>query len=1074
MRPYPLLKTLLAVGILAVSATAQTPGAPKRVSVAGQPEFVANCILSKVGYGMYRATESSSELTRIATTPAFNGGAAYAKGKYYGCDYDYDSNSNLTKLKWYVYDADTWQLESETDCPLDFSYIACDRTYDATTGRIYSINYDSTGNSIWLASTALADGTPNLIAQLSENVITIAAAPDGQLYGIDTTAKLWKISKTDAKLTLVGATNIIPDYNSDYTQSITIDPKTGLLYWAEFHTEGIFTATSAIYEVNTSTAVTRKVMDLPGNPELVGLYVADYAAAGVPGSADSLHATPQTPGSLQYSFSFKTPGASVDDVPLLPGESMQCAISIDGRVVETIDAMPGAQTATGIHTVTAGTHTLKITCSNPEGTGPAASIVFFAGWDLPSAVGNLKAEPLGNQAVISWNAPALGANGGDLRGPLTYEVVRMPGNVSLASGISGSTYTDNVADAGRYSYKVTATSPEGRGPAAESAPVVLGTFSLPYNCAFDTRDEFNLYTIVDVKSQGKVWNYDDQNKRLRHPWAIDNEIDDFAVSPALATDASKVYEISFDACQMVASYNEHVELWFGPSADPVLMTKVLDTGKLTEEPQTYKATVVPTGSGPHHFAFRSNTGKGGFMSYVDNVSMAECGLSSLPAEVSDVEVFGAPNGVLAVDIAFRAPSTDMRGQALASIIRCEVARDGNQSVKSFAAPQPGALLTFRDSGMAKGEHTYTIVTVTAEGSSLPVTVEAFAGEDLPLPPTDVTLSGSPGNRVITWTAPTRGQNGGNMEGLLSFKIERVVNGVAELIAEDLQETEYTDTWESESQAAVYYNVYSETPAGDSEGVSTSTYTAGRAYPLPYAESFTGGTPTAGPWDVEQVAGEQGSWTFTTSGQDPYCKAQDNDGGMATFDGYHSWTNGCELRLISPAIDFSQWADPKLTFWMYHFSGQGWSSTDPVNETMTVEVSADNGPFRKVSGADFPSYASKDGWQTHSLDLSDWKGTGNVRIAFRGRGAGCFNMHIDNISLDATEPFQSGLSTPESAGTVRTVGRTLSWAGLEGTLLVADAAGRIMALSHAPEGVMALEPGLYIVVIGNTNYKFIIK
>lgn len=182
-------------------------GTPLKVSTEGMPELVANCILSNPGYGMYslKAAEGKS-MHKLADTPAFEGGAVYVNGKYYACSYDYDSSHTLTMMKWYTYDALTWTLLSERDNPLDFSYIATDRTYDQSSGKVYSISYDKTGQSIWLSTTDVKTGTPTMIAPLQKDVITIAANKKGELYGIDTNANLYKISPADASLTLIGNT----------------------------------------------------------------------------------------------------------------------------------------------------------------------------------------------------------------------------------------------------------------------------------------------------------------------------------------------------------------------------------------------------------------------------------------------------------------------------------------------------------------------------------------------------------------------------------------------------------------------------------------------------------------------------------------------------------------------------------------------------------------------------------------------------------------------------------------------------------------------------------------------------
>lgn len=1072
------ISKILIPGLLAAtfSASAALPEAgPTRISYQGDPEIIGNCINSNPGYGMYSMRTSGSQLTKLAAVPAFHGSGVYVNGRYYGCDYDTDASYNISYVRWMVYDAQTWHCESTVECPKDYSCVAVDRTYDRTTGTVYSINYDRSGNAIWLATTSLADGSPTYIAPLSEDVLTIAAAPDGQLFGIDTTARLWKISKTDASLTLVGSTNIIPSYETNYPQSITIDPKTGKLYWAEFHTEGMFTAAAALYEVDTLTATAVKLHDIDGNPELMGIYIADYLGEGVPALPAEVAANPSAEGSLTYTFTFRLPTMTADG-GTLGGQTISAEVSLDGDLLDILEGTAGSILSSGPHTLTEGLHTLKVTAENAQGTSESAALLFFAGWDIPSAPGDLTLRASGNRASLSWSAPTEGARKGAIRNPITYEIVRLPDNTTLATGLTATQYVDEVAQAGRHAYEVRAVSPEGKSAPATTPYVGLGEYPVPYSTSFNTVDDFNLYTIVDVAGTDKVWNYDESNKRMRHPWCGDKATDDYAVSPAFSLDGDKAYKLSFNAYQMVDSYNEHVQLWHGSSPDPADMEMVLDTGKLPTEPTRYEAVFAPAATGPHYFAFRSNAPKNGFMSYVDDVELVESGISSVPAPVSDLKAVGAPDGVLRIDISFTAPTTTMRGAPLTELASIDII-DGpsGRQLHRFTSPAPGASLSWSDTEAEQGIHVYKVVARTAQGAGQEETVQGFAGIDVPNPVSDLEMTGETGAMTLSWNAPEAGVNGGNMQGVVAYRIDRVVNAVAQNIAEGLTATTLTDNWECDTQAFVYYTVTATTAVGDSDPVSTRTFAAGHPYSLPYAESFAGGHPSTEPWSVEQVVGAQGSWKITTKGEDPYVSAQDGDSGMATFDGYHSWTNGCELRLVSPALDFSEWNDPTLTFWMYHFNGQGWSDTDPVGETMTVEASAENEPFAKVAGADYESYAPKNGWTEHTLDLSALAGKGNVRLAFRGKGAGNFNIHIDNIKVEATQPYVSAAGTiGEEIFSVRSLAGTIGWSGAADGIRIFDINGRQIVESGADSGCARIAPGLYIVVSGNRTLKTIVK
>lgn len=1064
-------------GLYAVPSENKISKVPVRRSTSGRTELVANCLTSKPGYGMYSFyAESGLSMQKLADIPAFYGGAVYVNGKYYGADYDTDANSQLTYVRWYVYDAQTWQREKMVENPLDLTYIATDRTYDATTGTVYSIVYDKTGNSIQLATTSLNDGASTPIGKLEKDVITLTADDKGQLYGIDTSANLYRINKSNAALTLVGSTNIFEEYLSEYPQSIAYDPESKKILWAEFHTSGLFSVAAALYEVNPSNASTVKIADIPGSPELIGMYVTDYIAPDVPTAVTGLTITPASAGSLDYTIAFTAPSTTTDGSAITG--TMTIEISIDGDLMDIKEASAGQKVTCDPFTFTRGLHTVKITAENAAGSGAVMARVFFAGYDVPSAPTGVTLKYENGNATVSWKAPTEGAEGGIIRTPLTYDVVRMPGNVKVADRISATSFSEPISQAARYYYIITPYSAEGKGVAAESNSLVAGSCSVPFITSFDTQAEFDLWTTVDVTSGGKVWNYDEENHRLRHPWSIDNMMDDYIVSPPIKMDASKSYSVSFDAYQMVESYNEHVMLYFGPSADISKMTLILDTEKLPVDAKTFEATVAPAASGNSFIAFRSTAPRNGFMSYVDNVSITEKGSSNVAATVDNLVAKGADNGELKVNLSFTAPTKTMQGTALSGISHIDIIRgESTEPIKTFENPVPGSQLTWTDTSVKTGKYTYRVVVYTSAGAGEPSVATAFAGIDTPESPTDLNVTGNEGRRIISWKAPAQGVNGGNLTGVLSYRLVRMVNDNEQVIDENLTAAEYTDTWTTHEQAFVYYAVSAVTSAGSSNAINSRSFAVGDPYDLPYHESFAGGKPQTNPWAIEQVTGAQGEWAINTKGENPYTAAQDGDDGLATFDGYHGWTDGVELRLISPTIGIRIYKDVKLSFYIYHYNGTaGWwqETPDPVGESMIVEVSEDGAPFTAIPEASYKLYDSKSAWKKYEISLDNYRKTRGIRVAFRGKGAGNFNIHLDNIAIDGIYDSTAADEIENASAYVYGDRGMIRFGGLQGEVNVYDIAGRHIARVNSHEGMVSVSAGIYAVVCGNVTFKVIVK
>ena len=231
-----------------------------------------------------------------------------------------------------------------------------------------------------------------------------------------------------------------------------------------------------------------------------------------------------------------------------------------------------------------------------------------------------------------------------------------------------------------------------------------------------------------------------------------------------------------------------------------------------------------------------------------------------------------------------------------------------------------------------------------------------------------------------------------------------------------------------------------------------------------------------PWSVENVFGTEGSWKVNERGEDPYIAAQDGDGGLATFDGYHSFTRMCEVRLITPAIEINKFTDATLTYYVYHYNGYDqWSDeTSPVEETMCIEISVDGKRFETIPGSEITSYATQNGWQQHSVFLGDYKQSKSVRLAFKGRSAGCFNIHLDNIAVDGKTPW-SGIESVDMANLRIEGGKgILLFSGAQDGISVSNLAGMKMAESRQSAGSINLPAGVYVVTGNGCARKVIVK
>ena len=86
---------------------------------------------------------------------------------------------------------------------------------------------------------------------------------------------------------------------------------------------------------------------------------------------------------------------------------------------------------------------MSISTSNEAGWSPMRYIYQYAGYDTPMAPGNARMVFADNVNSISWDVPEGGVNKGYIDyDNLTYDVVRMPDGVKVATGLKVTSFSE--------------------------------------------------------------------------------------------------------------------------------------------------------------------------------------------------------------------------------------------------------------------------------------------------------------------------------------------------------------------------------------------------------------------------------------------------------------------------------------------------------------------------------------------------------------------------------------------------------------------------------------------------------
>lgn len=420
--------------------------------------FLIDDATRPVGWYSFPVTDATSP-EKISETPAVSAGAM-ADGTYYAQTY----TAGPLPVAWNSFDVTTGTLTKLADLSED-SPLYVDMTYDYTEGNLLAISHYG-AKSTYIHLVNPADGSSTIYADLPDLwMMTLACSYEGDIYSIGSDGYFYAFDKQTKKMSQVAKI----DSGIRYMQSMEFDHSTGILYWAECTSFGSYFNT-----VDPKTGTYSFISNLAGDGEMTGLYIPyRLAEDGAPAAVSSISISdPAHDGNATVSMTLPSKTAAGEDL----GSISSVVIESDGEVVTTCtgaEIVAGAQVALQA-TLLMGFHTFKVYAVNEVGNGVPRCHRAFIGEDVPAAPANVVVEADGLDAEIRWDAVTAGAQGGyiDLS-QVTYEVVRQPGDVTVATGLSANQCSDHVDAMGVYTYSVYAATPKGRGAAGSADPAVV-------------------------------------------------------------------------------------------------------------------------------------------------------------------------------------------------------------------------------------------------------------------------------------------------------------------------------------------------------------------------------------------------------------------------------------------------------------------------------------------------------------------------------------------------------------------------------------------------------------------------
>jgi len=745
----PVVQTQQRAKMMSSRANVSSKKAPQADQFAGLTMYVnltnsdawAGYGIGSVPYGIYSYTiGSSADFQPLATDLRYDFMASAMGrdqlvgarpmelfGSLNGVEYNGLSRNDFSELWSKVYES------------VDYSYIPSTMAYDVTSDIIYSIQYNSDLTGLNMAMWDPENRRFETICAWPNNFqpLTLGFTPDGVMYCVGSDGELYELDKTTGDARSTGTLDAMPTM---YVQGMGYEPRSACFLWMAVTQQG-----SGIYAIDPLDASTTLVQALSQNEQASTVFFKDNAAPDLAPAAVTDLAFTFDGASTDGTISFTVPTTAYNGSALTGNVTM--SVWLDGEpIANYVSVAPGSKQSFS-QAVSNDNHYVYVLLENQAGFSPVNSLYVFAGYDTPLPVSNVTFTVEDGVSHLTWDAPATGVNGGYLEN-VTYNVVRMPGNVLVADHQSACEFSETLpSKMERYYYIVTPFNADGKqGEAATSNAILTGSaFQAPYFDDFSDASTRDLWTIVNGNNDGSQWGqeYTWQFNDYNQCWGIytgpynmgEDQIgcDDYLISPGIDIEKGISYALIVNMRNTFANYKERVALLVGTDPTDITTFQELDSNDEYDVNGTladWEVDFQMPESGTYYFAVYVYTLKEDNASGVFVYSMAlnKLGKNEAPAEVTDLTITPEESGEMQADVTFNVPSTQLDGNPLAGPLTANIYRDGaEETVAQFPVEVGGNALWTDNTVEGVGVHTYTVSISNEAGEGKRVSAEAFIG-----------------------------------------------------------------------------------------------------------------------------------------------------------------------------------------------------------------------------------------------------------------------------------------------------------------------------------------------------------
>lgn len=942
--------------------------------------------------GMYEiSADGSAPHAELKRGVVADGGGVAVNGRYYAVHSSCFSGS-VSTCNMTVYDEATWEVVTPK-AKIDPIFAATDVALDPVTGEVYGCYYKTgkTSDGYVLAKVDYERMTRTVIADLGSRFFRgVAIDRQGQMYAVDDTEKIYRVNKTDGTREQIGS---IASYPGQYMASACFDMESGFMYQSVLN----YNMNSYLLKIDVTDGSFSLASALGNQEQLVGMYIPFVATADGAPAAPGIPEVTFQGKELSGSVKFTLPAVTFGGSPLQ--SQLTWHLLVDGDEVTSGQAQAGSEVNVPFTVAVAGNHTFSVYCSNAEGDSPRKNVPAFAGSGTPEVPADASAsfdETTGTM-TISWSAVTASADGGYIE-PLeiSYSVTRLPDNITVASGLSACSVTDEItgSELKNYTYAITASYDGNISAEAVTPAVSVGSLIPPYNADFTDKAMNANWTIINNNKDLYTWTFDSRGVATCR-WNSKESMDDWLITPPVTLESGKCYRFSFNA--LGSSYIEKFSVSYGASPTVEGMAKeLIPVTEADGREKLIEGEIIPETSGRYYIGIHGCSDKDKMNLKISDFKIAAPVSASTPGEVRQLSVTPDATGALKCDVSFTLPELMADGteaNELTAVTGAEISCDGVVVATITEGLDSEAPIVCHLDNLEEGIRTFAVAAVNHFGRGKEASVSAFIGINVPESPENVVLSESsgPGTLHVAWDAVAIDADGYPLNpGLVVYDILTWNGYRYEVTKADIAETsaDIPTMAGISSQALVSVAVQARTSAGKSPLTFSNTLLTGEAYTMPYLDDFRNGEGSPlfaeEKEDTDPLAGNY--WSRYEDDPDGVASPY-HDGGLAAM----SAREGEWARLFTGRIKV-QGENAALTFYAFNCT-----SNENDNNTLAVEVRERGGEWTTLRTITMHELGDKRGWYKVIEPLAGYAGK-EIQIGLKGTVVNYAVVMIDELAV----------------------------------------------------------------------------